>query len=227
MADFRYAQFCALARSAEIVGERWTLLIFRELLLGAKRFSDLRDRLVGISTSVLAERLARLQAEGLIQASVMPPPAASTVYELTADGRALESAVRELIRWGARRMLPPRANERFEPEWIRLALWACARRSSTPSIHYRLRITGDSDFVLDVAGGPAGTIVRTSSESDPVDLTITGDALAILALASGVLSPEAALASGKLEIEGQPSALESLATLFDVDLSGHPAPQTS
>ena len=75
MVEFRYAQFCPLARAAEVVGERWTLLIVRELLLGAKRFSDLRQPLAGVSSSVLADRLGRLEARGLVTRRETPPPA--------------------------------------------------------------------------------------------------------------------------------------------------------
>jgi DNA-binding HxlR family transcriptional regulator len=79
MARTPYSQFCALARALELLGERWTLLIVRELLLGPKRFTDLRERLDGISTSLLAERLARAEGAGLVRRAVLAPPAASTV----------------------------------------------------------------------------------------------------------------------------------------------------
>src|SRR3989337_600144 len=133
MPAFRYPQFCALARACEILGERWTLLIVRELLLGSKRFSDLRGRLDRISTSILAERLARLEAQGIGQRAVLEPPAASTIYELTEDGQALRATVFELIRWGARYLLPPRPDERVEPDWLRLALAAYARDGGSPA----------------------------------------------------------------------------------------------
>ena len=101
MPEFRYAQFCALARAAEIVGERWTLLIVRDLTLGPLRFSDLRRRLKGVSPSVLSERLTQLERRGLIERRVLGPPAASTVYELSEMGRALQPAMIELTKWGA------------------------------------------------------------------------------------------------------------------------------
>src|SRR5256712_7819045 len=112
-----YPQFCALARALELLGERWTLLIVRELLLGPKRFSDLKGRLDGISSSVLSQRLSRLEEDGLVQRSYLQPPAASTVFDLTALGRALEPAMFDLIRWGGRFLYPARPNERREPEW--------------------------------------------------------------------------------------------------------------
>ena len=99
MSEFRYAQFCPLARAAEVVGERWTLLIARELLLGPKRFSDLRGALAGVSSSVLADRLARLERREVVAWRRLPPPAAARVYELTETGRALEPVVLALARY--------------------------------------------------------------------------------------------------------------------------------
>src|SRR6516164_6608700 len=106
MSGTRYNQFCALARAAEIVGERWTLLIIRELLLGARRFGDLGERLGGVSPTLLTERLN------------------AQVYELTETGQALQPAIRELIRWGGRFLFPPRDGDAFEPDWALLALGA-------------------------------------------------------------------------------------------------------
>src|SRR5687768_10658821 len=95
-----YPQFCAVARALEILGERWTLLIVRELLLGPKRFSDLKGRLDGISSSVLTQRLSRLEGDGLVRRTYLEPPAASTVFELTQHGWSLEQPLFALIRWG-------------------------------------------------------------------------------------------------------------------------------
>jgi DNA-binding HxlR family transcriptional regulator len=96
-----YNQFCALAYALDVVGERWTLLVIRELLIGPRRFKDLMDGLPEISTNLLSERLKSLEQQGILRRRVLPPPAGSTVYELTAVGRALEQAVLELGRWGA------------------------------------------------------------------------------------------------------------------------------
>src|SRR5437667_4604979 len=107
----RYRQFCALARAAELLAERWTLLIIRELLLGPKRFTDLREGLEHVSTSVLAQRLAAMESSGLVHRVDLGPPVASPTYALTDDGAALRPAVHELIRWGGRFLLPPRRGE--------------------------------------------------------------------------------------------------------------------
>ncbi|MBI3075560.1 MAG: transcriptional regulator [Deltaproteobacteria bacterium] len=214
MAMIRYPQFCALARALELLGERWTLLIVRELLLGPKRFSDLRAHLDGISPSVLAERLTRVEALGLVRRSVLPPPAASTVYELTEDGLALRPAVFELIRWGGRFLLPAREGERIEPEWMRLALAACARRGASPPRSFLLRIReGAKEAILYVAGGPTGTVV--TDRPAPADVTIVASVQTILALMSGAVSPLAALEAGRIETTGDPAALAEFPQLFD------------
>ncbi|KKK65567.1 hypothetical protein LCGC14_2972840, partial [marine sediment metagenome] len=151
-------QFCALARDAELLGERWTLLIIRELLLGPKRYTDLRERLDGVSTSVLAERLSRLEDAGLIRRTSLEPPAASIVYELTQDGRALRPAVFALIRWGGRYLMPQRPGERVEPDWLRLAMSAYIPKGPTPERSFNIHIPADgSEAVIHVRGGPDGT----------------------------------------------------------------------
>jgi len=214
MPDTRYLQFCALARAAEVIGERWTLLIVRELLLGPKRFTDLRDRLDGISPSVLTERLARAKELELVRRVVLPLPAASTVYELTEHGRALRPAVFELIRWDGRFLFPPRKGERIEPEWMVLALGACARRAASPPRSFLLRIRpGLKEAVLHVADGPAGTVV--TDRAAPADVTVVATAPTVLALMSGRMTPVAALARGQIKVTGDGTALGDLPQLFD------------
>src|SRR5918996_4677686 len=101
MGKRRYDQYCALARALDVVGERWTLLLVRELLLGPRRYTDLLGGLPGIGTNLLADRLRYLEQVGLVRRRVLPPPAGSTVYELTELGRELEPTVFALGRWGA------------------------------------------------------------------------------------------------------------------------------
>src|SRR3712207_1892188 len=96
-----YNQYCGLAYALDVVGERWTLLIVRELIAGPRRFKDLMDGLPGISTNLLAERLKNLEQQTVIRRRVLPPPAGSTVYELTALGQSLEKTLLELGKWGS------------------------------------------------------------------------------------------------------------------------------
>ena len=102
-----YDQYCPVAHALGLVGERWSLLIVRELLQGPKRYTDLGACLPGIGTNILAARLRDLEASGLVAKRTLPPPAASRVYELTDYGRQLKSVMRELALWGARSLGPP------------------------------------------------------------------------------------------------------------------------
>src|SRR5205807_10631132 len=112
-----YGQCCGLARALDIVGERWTLLIVRELVLSPRRYADLVEALPGNGRNLLAARLRRLEHEGLVRRRQLPPPAASRVYELTPDGRGLVPAVAWLARWGAERLESTDAVS-FRPEWL-------------------------------------------------------------------------------------------------------------
>jgi DNA-binding HxlR family transcriptional regulator len=140
MSGTRYAQFCSLARAAEILGERWTLLIIRELLLGQKRFGDLSDRLSGVSPTVLTTRLSALIEIGIVQRVSLPSPFNAQVYELTPLGLDLGPAIRELIRWGGNFIFPMHPGDDFEPDWGLLALDANARRTPTPAHRIVLRL---------------------------------------------------------------------------------------
>jgi DNA-binding HxlR family transcriptional regulator len=117
----RYHQYCPIACSLELVGERWTLLVVRELFYGPKRYTDLAANLPGIGTNVLADRLKDLEAAGLVEKHRLPPPAASTVYELTPMGRQLRPVLHEMARFGARLMGPP-PPDALEPGWLLHAL---------------------------------------------------------------------------------------------------------
>ena len=210
----RYPQSCAQARATEVLGERWTLLIIRELLLGSKRFSDIRERLDGVSASVLTERLTRLEEAGVVRRSVLPPPAASAVYELTDSGRALEPAVHALVRWGARYLLPLRPDERMEPDWMRMVLAAYARAAPSPERSFEIRVrNGGMEAVIHVAGGQRGTTVSEKCAPSDVRFAISGPNL--LAFMSGRLRPLDALREGQIEAEGDLSALEEFSDLFD------------
>jgi DNA-binding HxlR family transcriptional regulator len=214
VARFRYPQLCALARAAEVVGERWTLLIVRELLLGCRRFTDLRGRLDGVSASVLTQRLLALEESGLIVRRYLEPPAASTVYELTESGRALEPAVNALVHWGARALLPVRPRERVESDWLRLAFAAYARREPTPARAFTLRVRQPrGEVALRVAGGPDGAQVTEAGASS--DATLIADPQTLLGLVTRTLTAAAALRSGRLRVEGEAGAVDDFPALFN------------
>jgi DNA-binding HxlR family transcriptional regulator len=110
-----YDQYCAMARALDVIGDRWTLLLVRDLLVGPKRYGDLLEGLPGIGTNLLAARLRELEAAGIVERRVLPPPAGSAVYELTEAGQALEPVAFALGRWGTRFLGSPRANDRLLP----------------------------------------------------------------------------------------------------------------
>jgi DNA-binding HxlR family transcriptional regulator len=113
----RYDQYCPIACSLGLIGERWTLLVVRELMHGPKRYTDLVDGLHGIGTNILAARLKALEAAGLVERRKLPPPAASNVYELTPTGQGLRPVLHELARFGARLMGPPPLDA-LDPGWL-------------------------------------------------------------------------------------------------------------
>lgn len=185
-----YGQFCALARALDHVGQRWTLLIFRELLLGPKRFTDLRDGLPGIANNLLADRLRQLQDDGLIVQRELPPPAASTVYELTDAGWGLREAIGALIRWGGRWMLPGPRGDEFRPGWLALALDALglgdrADDGTTLDLH----IDGETVHLAIV---DRRVVPRRGSDT-PADLTVEASATTVLGFAAGAIDADAAL----------------------------------
>lgn len=117
----RYDQYCPIAHALDLVGERWALLVVRELMHGPKRYTDLADSL-GIGTNILASRLRDLEAGGVVAKRKLPPPAASRVYELTGYGHGLRAALRELALWGAQSLGPPTNEDELFPGWLANAI---------------------------------------------------------------------------------------------------------
>lgn len=201
-----YNQFCPLAYALDLVGERWTLLIVRELLAGPHRFKDLLAGLPGVSTNLLAERLKVLEQEGLLRRRTLPPPAGSTVYELTDRGRALEGVVLELGRWGAA-LLPPTLEGNSLPSVGSCALGIKAffrpeqAHGITETYEWRL---GDAILQVRIADG---ALLVQQGEALQADAVFHTDIPTYLGLFSGRLPPEAAIAAGLIRIEGDPGAL--------------------
>ena len=122
MSKRSYEQYCPVAHALDLVGERWSMLIVKELMHGPKRYTDLAEHLRGIGTNILAARLRALEECGVIAKRKLPPPAASRVYELTDYGRALRPVMRELALWGARSLGPPTAADELYEGWLPNAL---------------------------------------------------------------------------------------------------------
>jgi DNA-binding HxlR family transcriptional regulator len=212
-----YQQRCGLALALDRVGDRWTLLIVRELLLGPARYSDLHAALPGAATNLLAQRLRELEATGIVLRSTLPPPAASAVYELTETGRALEEAVLALIRWGGR-FLPGVPDEwAFRTPWLVLALRAMLTedppaRAADPMVvdlvvdDAVVRVRADGGEVAVTAGGGGG------GGGDPPAGPVEVDAGAVFAVVSGALGLDEAQERGVARVVGDPdSAARALA----------------
>ena len=192
------------------------MLILRELFIGPQRFSDLRRRLPGLSSSVLADRLTGLEEHGVVGRRELEPPAATTVYELTADGRALEPSLLALTQWGARFMITSKPGDHVEPDWLALAIEAFALRSPTPARRFELRpFCDDRMAVMRVAGGPDGTC--SIRDDLPVDLSIQAPMMVMMGLMGGMIPPEAVRAAEDVLIEGDVDALLDFPDLFKVN----------
>lgn len=215
MSKTRYTQFCALARAAEIVGERWTLLIVRELLLGPKRFGDLAERLSGVSPTVLSERLNALIAAGVVARGSLPAPFNAQVYALTDIGRDLRPAIRALIRWGGHFLFPMRADDAFEPDWVLLGLDAVTRQTPTPAQKIVLRIrhkTKGASFVVE--GGAGGTTITRGD--GPGAAAVEAGFDTVLQVLSKKVSLDDAVAARRAKVEGSLTAARLLPQLFDL-----------
>lgn len=206
MARRSYAQFCSLATALDVVGERWTLLIVRELMLGPRRFTDLLDGLPGIGRNLLAARLRHLEAEGLARRATLPPPAASQVYELTDDGRALGPVMAELGRWGVQRIGQRRPEQTFRPAWGMFPLSYMADREAARDLDetWEFRID-DATFTLRVTDG---RVMPRSGPAEAPDLVVHMDTETLAGLFSGTLPPLEALGAGRIRAEGSPEALQ-------------------
>jgi DNA-binding HxlR family transcriptional regulator/putative sterol carrier protein len=210
-----YQQFCPVARALDIVGERWTLLIVRELLWGPKRYTDLQTGLPGIGPNVLADRLRTLETAGVVAKRRLEPPAASTVYELTDLGSGLRPVVTDLFDWG----LGLLANASDE-DAIRASYWlpgietAAHAGSIDPDCEdvYEFRI-GEERVTIEVAGGEVHA--RQGSATSP-DLVLQTDPETFAGLGLRRISPGDAIKQGRLRIEGDPAAGLRCARIFQL-----------
>jgi DNA-binding HxlR family transcriptional regulator len=207
-----YEQYCAVARTLDVVGERWTLLIVRDLLMGPKRYTDLRAGLPGIATDVLTARLRTLEDAGFVRRRKLPSPAPATVYELTEDGLQLRHAILALGRVGMATLAGPRPDEDVRAERLVLGLRISFRREEFADLTetYEVDIGGEP-FTVDVSGGTVGT--RPGTASSPA-IRLRADADTFVALLTGELAAGAALAEDRAVLEGDRDVLERFIEAF-------------
>ncbi len=215
----RYEDACAAAHALDLVGDRWALLVMRELMLGPKRFSDLRGGLPGISASVLTQRLEGLEAAGVLVRRRLPPPAAAQVYELTPWGYESEPIFQALGRWAARSpahdpSLP------FSTASLMLSLRTMLNPARAEGIDARIGFRlGDEAFLGHLAGG---RIEIASGALDDADLVLTGTAAVLAGAIYGGWTLDALEAEGVLQIEGDRALAERFVTLFPLPPKAQP-----
>lgn len=161
-----YEQYCPVAHALDLVGERWALLVVRELMHGPKRYTDLVEHLPGIGTNILASRLRALETHGIVAKRKLPPPAASRVYELTEYGRALRTVIRELALWGARSLGPPTAEDALFAGWL---------ENSVDTVLAPIAPPGRFEFRV---GDEVASLVDGEAQPGPVDepdVVVEGD----------------------------------------------------
>ncbi|MGH3343831.1 MAG: winged helix-turn-helix transcriptional regulator [Carbonactinosporaceae bacterium] len=215
-----YNDACGLAHALDLVGERWALLVVRELVLGPKRYTDLRADLPGISTNVLSHRLDELTQSGVVRRRWLPPPAGSSVYELTEWGHELEPIISQLGRWGARSSSRPQdAHLSATSLILSLRTNFDAHAGDGALVSYELRL-GDDRFHAKITEGEF-EVARGSA--DRPDATIEAEPVTLAALLYGGRDLAEAVRSGDLSFRGDQAAVERFLTLFPLP---EPAPAT-
>jgi DNA-binding HxlR family transcriptional regulator/putative sterol carrier protein len=212
MPERRYQQYCVLARALDVAGDRWTLLIVRELTPGPRRFTDLIDGLPGISRKLLTERLRALEGHGLIARQELPPPAARQVYELTADGRDLARAMFPLFAWGARRLGDRKPTETFQARWSAVGMTALANREAAKGVSETYQyLVGRWAFYFTIDDGSIQ--LHDGRAQDPA-VTLTTDEETWANIACGKITASSAAATGALTVAGDRQAAKRLGKIF-------------
>ena len=210
----RYDQYCPVCHALGLVGERWALLVVRELLRGPKRYTDLLEGMPGIGTNVLAARLRELEEGGVVRKRKLPPPAASTVYELTEYGQELEEPLYALARWGARTLGPPDKEEELYPDWGLNAFAGLMDPEAARGVKetYVMRI-GDEAYTVELADG---TVHVDRGAREDADLDAEMSMETFYRLAGEEVATRAALHEGLVKLaKGKPATLDRFFSIFN------------
>ncbi|MCX4704603.1 helix-turn-helix transcriptional regulator [Streptomyces sp. NBC_01352] len=199
-----YDQYCSAARALDVVGDRWTLLIVRELLAGPRRYTDLHADLPGVSTDVLASRLKDMERDGLATRRRLPPPGAVYVYELTGRGRELLPVLQALGRWGQAELGERRPTDAVRAHWFALPLLRALEGEGL--VEVRLE---EGDFHLYV-GAEEGPVYGDGPAPAEPDARLVLDTGTCLALGRGELSVPAAVRAGRIEVTGEGTLAKAL-----------------
>lgn len=201
-----YNEYCAIAQALDVVGERWSLLIVRELMIrGPSRYTDLRFGLPGIATNLLADRLRELEAAGVLEREEAPPPVATMLFKLTERGRELVPVLRALGRWGGPLVRRPIGDNEFRSHWLAIPLENHLKDRSPNAAPQTIEIrTADQPVLVEVGDGSVH--VRPGRAERP-DLTLTGTASQVLGLLLHQLEFAEAKQRG-LKVEGDTRVLK-------------------
>ena len=216
-----YHQYCPVAHALDQVGDRWELLIVRELMLGQRRYTDLAEALPGIGSNILASRLRDLEKAGIVRKTKLPPPWAVTVYELTGRGRELDSVLRALAAWGASTLGAPEAGDC----WSMYAVHVRFRPEEAVDGTYEIRFVDGETISLQVTGGelmgmklprrPADGIFPMNLPADNPALVVEAEAEELHKVISGAVSAPTAVLEGRVRLlQGSEADLEHLAAMF-------------
>jgi DNA-binding HxlR family transcriptional regulator len=216
-----YGQFCPAARALDVVGERWTLLVVRELLLGPRRFTDLLGALPGLGTSLLTSRLKHLEAAGVIRREQLPPPAGSWVYQITEVGLGVALVVKALADWGTRLLDMPSPGDAVRACWLALPLAVSASAEAVAGARetYQIHV---GDEVLHIVLTGTGAQARSGAAPGPPDLVIDTDQEAFIELSLGRADLTALVAADRARVTGDQGSLARAARLFSA-AGLHPA----
>jgi DNA-binding HxlR family transcriptional regulator len=206
----RYDDPCGIARALDVIGDRWALLVVRELIFGPKRFLQLRSGLHDVSPNVLSQRLRELEDSGLVRRDVLEPPASVAIYELTARGRALEPVLLELGRWGSQE--PVTASTELSASALLLALKTVFDPAAAIDATFALRVDGQW-FRVTVAGG---SVDITAGRTERPTATFDTDVATLRALAFGRERLAEAERDGRLTLHGDRAAAERFTRMFPV-----------
>jgi DNA-binding HxlR family transcriptional regulator len=203
-----YSQVCGVAKGLDLIGDRWTLLIVRELLIrGACRYTDLRKGLPGIATNLLAQRLRELEEAGILYGEEAPPPVATTLFRLTDRGEALEPVIKAIGDWGRPQLAQVDERDAFQSHWLVLPLRFYVEDAAPDAPPVRIQLdTDDEPIVVELGGGSVSAGVGRAREAD---LLISGPARPIGRLMLGRMNLDEARKLG-VRTEGDVSVLKRL-----------------
>ncbi|WP_399891470.1 winged helix-turn-helix transcriptional regulator [Streptomyces sp. BBFR51] len=204
-----YDQYCSAARALDAVGDRWTLLIVRELLAGPRRYTDLHADLPGVSTDVLASRLKDMEQGGLTTRRRLPPPGAAYVYELTARGRDLLPVLEALGAWGAVELGERRPTDAVRAHWFALPLRRALREAGAGEGLVEVRLE-EGEFHLHAGDAEDGPVYGDGPAPGEPDARLVLDAVTCAALGRGEIALRDAVRDGRVEVSGDGAAAKAL-----------------